>query len=449
MAKELNVWMNGELVGTWAHPRGGSHRFTYEQSWLGSARSRPLSLSIPITAGAREVRGPVVENYFDNLLPDNEAIRKRLQSRFHTGSIQAFELLSAIGRDCVGAVQLLPPDSQPVGFDTISAEPLSSEAIEKHLRDVAVPGGLGGADQGDFRISIAGAQEKTAFLRHKGKWCKPQGMTPTTHIFKLPLGLIAGGQLDLRDSVENEWLCMQFLRAMQLPTPRVDIATFGAQKALIVERFDRMRVDKEGGGQWIARLPQEDFCQATGTPPSQKYESDGGPGISACLSLLSSSTVAETDKMLFACVQLTFWLLAAPDGHAKNFSIFLLPGNAFEMTAFYDVLSAWPVIGKGAGKRPYQAAKLAMGLKGKSMHRSMREIQPRHWRALAAQTGNAATWQYMLQIVDDAPDEIDKLLNHLPAGFPEHVARSIGEGIKKQCRFFNAVLENEKADKVA
>ena len=440
MTNELKVWMNGELVGTWARPRGGSHRFTYDASWLESERSRPLSLSIPITAGAREVRGSAVENYFDNLLPDNEAIRKRLQARFRTSGIQAFELLSAIGRDCVGAVQLLPPNAEPTGFDTIAATPLSSAAIEELLRDVVVPGGLRRADSDNFRISIAGAQEKTALLRHKGKWCLPQGMTPTTHIFKLPLGLVAGGQLDLRDSVENEWLCMQFLRAMRLPTPKVDIASFGEQKALVVERFDRAFVDKEDGGKWIARLPQEDFCQATGTPPSQKYESDGGPGIAASLSLLSSSVFADTDKMLFACAQLFFWLLAAPDGHAKNFSIFLLPGSAFEMTPFYDVLSAWPVIGKGAGKRPYQDAKLAMGLKAKNMHRAMQEVQPRHWRNLAAQTGNDATWPTMLQVVDDAPAEIDALLNKLPKGFPQQVATSIAEGVKKHCRVFKAAI---------
>jgi serine/threonine-protein kinase HipA len=145
--------------------------------------------------------------------------------------------------------------------------------------------------------------------------------------------------------------------------------------------------------------------------------------------------------MLFACTQLVFWLLAAPDGHAKNFSIFLHPGSAFEMTPFYDVLSAWPVIGKGAGKRAYQDVKLAMGLRGKSMHRAMQEIRPRHWQALAQQTGNEATWPYMLQIIDDAPGEIDQLLNHLPAGFPEQVAASIAEGIKKQCRTFRTALK--------
>jgi serine/threonine-protein kinase HipA len=444
MTNELKVWMNGELVGAWARPRGGSHRFTYEASWLASERSRPLSLSIPITAGAREVRGDVVENYFDNLLPDSEAIRKRLQARFRTNGIQAFELLSAIGRDCIGAVQLLPPNAEPTGFDTITATPLSTAAIEKLLRDVPAPApvGLGGPGRADFRISIAGAQEKTALVRHKGKWCMPQGMTPTTHIFKLPLGLVAGGQLDLRDSVENEWLCMQFLRAMFLPTPQTDIATFGEQKALVVERFDRAFVDKEDGGRWIVRLPQEDFCQATGTPPSRKYETDGGPGVAASLSLLSTSTFADTDKMLFACAQLVFWLLAAPDGHAKNFSIFLLPGSAFEMTPFYDVLSAWPVIGKGAGKRPYQEAKLAMGLRAKSMHRAMQEVQPRHWRTLAAQTGNDATWPTMLQIVDQAPAEIDALLTKLPKDFPEQVATSMAQGIKKHCRTFKANLKS-------
>ena len=61
------------------------------------------------------------------------------------------------------------------------------------------------ADQ-DFRITIAGAQEKTALLKYGGSWRMPKGATPTTHILKLPLGIVGNQRADLRDSVENEWL---------------------------------------------------------------------------------------------------------------------------------------------------------------------------------------------------------------------------------------------------
>ena len=73
--------MNGEKVGEWAVlPRRGSI-FRYEPSWADSLRSRPLSLSLPITANL-EVRGPEVDYYFDNLLPDSLEIRRHMRDRF-------------------------------------------------------------------------------------------------------------------------------------------------------------------------------------------------------------------------------------------------------------------------------------------------------------------------------------------------------------------------------
>ena len=101
--RELWVWMNGERVGVWHRGRTGSHRFTYDEAWLSSPRVRPLSLSMPITPD-RTVSGEFVVNYFDNLLPDDDRIRRRVAARFKTGSTETFELLQAIGRDCVGAV---------------------------------------------------------------------------------------------------------------------------------------------------------------------------------------------------------------------------------------------------------------------------------------------------------------------------------------------------------
>ena len=128
----------------------------------------------------------------------------------------------------------------------------------------------------DFRISIAGAQEKTALLYYQKKWCRPLGMTPTSHIFKLPIGFIQHQNMDLSDSCENEYLCLEIARAFGLPVANTRIENFLDVKVLIVERFDRQwSSDKT----WLMRLPQEDLCQALGYSPNLKYEADGGPGI--------------------------------------------------------------------------------------------------------------------------------------------------------------------------
>lgn len=378
---ELWVWMNGERVGTWQRTRTGGQRFVYEAAWLASARVRPLSLSLPITPD-RTVAGPVVAHFFDNLLPDDERIRRRVSARFQVGSTDVFALLQAIGRDCVGAVQLLPPGQPPTGFDRVASEPMDEQAVARHLRGVAAEPGPG-ADQplDDLRISIAGAQEKTALLRVDGHWRRPLGATPTTHILKLPLGLVGGRRLDLTHSIHNEWLCAQLLDALGLPVARTDVATFGGDTVLVVERFDRQWM---GDPQpWIARIPQEDFCQALGVAPQDKYEAQGGPGMESCLQVLQGSVDAAADIRHFLCAQLAFWLLAATDGHAKNFSLFLLPSGRYRMTPLYDVISLWPVIGPGDNQVRWQEARLAMALRSKNAHYALARIQTRHWQGLA------------------------------------------------------------------
>lgn len=129
--------------------------------------------------------------------------------------------------------------------------------------------------QDDFRISVAGAQEKTALLRMGEQWCIPQGATPTTHIIKLPIGEIKqpNATLDLRESVDNEYLCLALARELGLAVPEAEIITTPRIRALAVTRFDRRWAQE---GRVLLRLPQEDLCQAFGLPSAMKYESDGG-----------------------------------------------------------------------------------------------------------------------------------------------------------------------------
>ncbi len=432
MAKptQLIVWMNGARVGAWTQPRTGAASFQYDEEWPASAAGRVISLSLPFTPGNAPHRGDTVTNFFDNLLPDSEGIRARLQSKFATESAGAFDLLVAIGRDCVGAVQLLPAGEDPVSFDKIEAEPLDEAGVEQAIGAALSSGRvLGQSEEAEFRISIAGAQEKTALLFHRNRWCRPKGSTPTTHIFKLPLGLVGNLQADMQDSVENEWLCSRIMQAFGLETAGCEIAQFGARKVLVVQRFDRA---KQTG--WIARLPQEDFCQALGRSSRLKYEVDGGPGMRDLLRVLDTSSRAQADKRAFVKAQIVFWLLAATDGHAKNFSLFHERGGTYRLTPFYDVLSAWPIIGNGPRQLAWQKIKLAMAVRSQNAHWKLQDIRARHWDAVARVAGFGDAANLIAEVVEQTPEVIARVGGELTAEFPARVSGPIFEGMRAQVK---------------
>lgn len=428
--QSLNTWMNGVLVGQWTVDRG-AHTFRYEESWLESEHRRSLSLSMPIS-GSLEIKGDVVKNFFENLLPDNEKIRARLGRRFNVKSTSTFDLLQAIGRDCVGAIQLLPEDTTPEGWNRIECEPLSEDQLAEIMRAVPSEGGFNLSDDELFRISIAGAQEKTALTRWNGQWCRPHGATPTTHIFKLPLGIVGGLRFDASDSVQNEWLCAKIMNEFGLPVAETSIENFGDQTVLCVQRFDREWAEDQT---WIQRIPQEDFCQALGYPPDKKYERDGGPGMAKCLQLLSGSGV-QTDRALFMLTQFAFGLLAATDGHAKNFSIFLERGDMYGMTPLYDILSMWPYIGEEPNKLSWRRAGLAMAVRSKNAHYHFYEILPRHWHQLAMKNGGPDMWNMMVGLAASVEDVLKIVESLLPAGFPQQTWEAVSTGTRREAQRF-------------
>lgn len=424
-SRALSLWMNGERVGTWITHPATADEFRYTPEWLTAESARPISLSMPLRP--TEYKGEFVTAYFDNLLPDSRRIRDRIQRYFGASSSSAFDLLTEIGRDCVGAIQLLPESEPTPNVRTIEGRPLTRKDVEHVLTDLlrATPGGADESD--DFRISLAGAQEKTALLRINEKWMRPKGTTPTTHILKLPIGT-GGGGIDLTTSVENEWLCAQILREYGVPVARSSMDRFGEHQVLVVERFDRRM---SSAGSWIVRLPQEDLCQATGVPSDRKYEADGGPGIRTIMGLLLGSSRAEEDRRDFFKTQILYWLLCAIDGHAKNFSLFLEAGGGYRLTPRYDILSAFPVLGTSRGRLSPKKVKMAMAAEGKNRHYLWHSILGRHWEETAKRCGLGSVFRSLVdELLDRTPGVVDSVSARLPKGFPDSVASPILDGLR-------------------
>ena len=428
-SRTLSVWTNGQRVGTWTFTRRGEHSLQYDSEWIRSPAGRPLSLSLPFTGDAA-LKGERVRNFFDNLLPDSETIRLRIVTRFKTEGAEAFDLLQAIGRDCVGAVQLLGEDESPTDVQSIMGTPLSDSEIETLLVQTTRSSPMGNLEaQDDLRISLAGAQEKTALLWHQGQWMRPHGSTPTTHILKLPIGMVGHRQADFSTSVENEWLCMNLLAEFGLPVAKTEILTFGSQKVLSVERFDRQI---HSSGDWIMRLPQEDFCQVMGVPSHLKYESDGGPGLADLAGVLKGSIQAEKDLTTLLTTQLLFWMLAAPDGHAKNFSLRVLPQGRYQLTPLYDVMSIWPVEGNGPNQFSMFKTKMAMAILSKNKHYLFKDIQRRHFNSMAARCFDRVDAEDVIgRVLEAVPRAIEATGSRLPEVFQDWIAESVFKGLRQ------------------
>lgn len=437
-SRVLAVWSNGVRVGTWRIPPRGETELHYDTAWRASEVGRPLSLSLPFDLDGRPIKGPAVAHYFENLLPDSPAIRQRLGQRYARGSTDTFDLLAAVGRDCVGAVQLLPDGQSPEGFDRIEGSVMSDDDIARHLHTTVTAPARGlEPEEDDFRISLAGAQEKTALLRHGGQWMRPHGATPTTHILKLPLGLVGHIKADFTTSVQNEWLTMELMRAYGLDVARCEMLEFGGEPVLCVERFDRQL---HPSGRWWMRLPQEDFCQATGRPPDARYQVDGGPTVLDIASLLRGSENPHGDIGTILACQVLFWMLAATDGHAKNFSIRLLAGGRFRLTPLYDIMSIWPIEGDGPNQLSWHGAGLAMAVMGRKPLYRLREIERRHFNAMAARSGYGTDAEPIIErLLDATPKAIEQVRGRVPKGFPERVAVRIFEGLQAAAQRLGAM----------
>jgi serine/threonine-protein kinase HipA len=363
MTAELVALLDGKEAGRVHNDARGRLTFVYSDEWRLAADAYPLSLSMPLAA--KEHGRSAVEAYLWGLLPDNEQVLARWAAKFQVSARNVFALISHVGEDCAGAVQFVTPDR----LDTIrrgtedKVEWLAAPDIAKRLqtlrRDHAawrLPRDLG-------QFSLAGAQPKTALLLQNNRWGIPSGRVPTTHILKPPTGNFDG-------HAENEHICLGLARSLGLPAAQSEVARFGEEIAIVIERYDR-----QYRGNNILRVHQEDVCQALSIMPTRKYQNEGGPSPINIIELLRTySTDRQTDVDTFAAALGFNWLIAGTDAHAKNFSL-LLSGPHVRLAPLYDVASIVPY-----DEFDLRKVKFAMKVGGEY---KLSEIGLRQWQKFA------------------------------------------------------------------
>ncbi|MFC7053574.1 HipA domain-containing protein [Hansschlegelia quercus] len=421
----LNVFINARKVGVLRREASGALSFKYAEGWLDLDAAPPVSLSLPL----REERfvGAAVHNVFDNLLPDDDRTRLRLAERVGADGIDAFSLLYEVGRDCAGAMQILPRGTAPGVAGQIEGDALDKEGMVEILRNLQItPFGVN-TDEA-FRLTLPGVQDRTALLRHEGAWLTPHVGTATTHVLKPRIRRGPTG-VDLSDSVENEYLCLKLLESFGVPAARAEIADFGHVRALVVERFDR-RLTRDGR---LLRLPQEDFCQALSYPPELKRQSDGGPGIHEIVELLKGSDSPEVDIATFLRAQVAFWLIGATEGHAKNFSLLVRSGGRFRLAPVYGVRTAQHLV--DARQIEWKGFRLAMAV-GRNPHDAVGEIGPRHFveTADASGVGRSVMTAIFEDLAANAAAAAEDVIGALPSGFPDRLTTSLLAAIGRRAR---------------
>jgi serine/threonine-protein kinase HipA len=319
----LEVRNDDGVVGELTRRPDRTLTFTYRDEWRARRAATPLSLSLPLAQSTHA--GQLVANVLWGLLPDNDRVIDRWSRQFEVSPTDLFGLLRHVGSDVAGAMRFVAgDDSDKPQPDT----PQSIADIERRIRSIRLDGTLWHPQDHGERWSLAGAQGKFA-LRHdptSNTWSEPAGDRPTTHIFKpASAGMV--------DHDLNEHLCLAAAGGVGLEAASSCITQFGAERAIVVERYDRRWIDDR-----LVRIHQEDFCQALGLHPQRKYQSDGGSSPEDVATVLRRERPASAEANLFRfALALGFnWMIAGTDAHAKNYSV-LLQGNSARLAPLYDL----------------------------------------------------------------------------------------------------------------
>jgi serine/threonine-protein kinase HipA len=333
----LDVYFHSDLVGRLERLEQARLEFAYKPSWVKQG-GVPLSLSLPLRSEAFD--DAECRPFFAGLLPEGEFL-KSIARAFQVSADNPFSVLTEIGGECAGAVSLASPGQDPPFAEPTSPTWLNEEEMGALLAELPSRPLLIGLDEEDegVRLSLAGAQDKLPVLAQDSKLGITRGHPPSTHIVKTPIP-------DVDGMVANEAFCMALATEVGLTAAETTPIRVGVQEALLVTRYDRIAVDDR-----VRRVHQEDFCQALGYLPAQKYEAEGGPGVRACGSLLrDQSTTPAVDILAFLDALIFNLSIGNADAHAKNYSLLLETEGSPRMAPLYDLLST-RVYGRRFGRK--------------------------------------------------------------------------------------------------
>lgn len=324
MADQLAVWLHGEPVAELARTRSGDLAITYDPQLVATRGTGALCLSVALPLTTKPYAGRTATRWLEGLLPEGEA-RTALEEGFGVARGDTFGLLAAIGRDCAGAVSFLPLGEAPSGgaLEVIGGDDLA--VILETLPDHPL-----GAEP-DVPVSLAGLQQKLLLAHTDDGWARPCDGAPSTHILKPdPVstpGLVVAEAYSLRAAA---------LAGLDVAT--VDLVDVAGRPVLVVERYDRRRA-----GDAVARIHQEDGCQALGLEPGgmAKYErKTGDPTYDQLAAVLSNHALdpgAELGRL--AAAMTCNVAMQNVDAHARNHS-FVIENDAVSFAPLYDVAPA-------------------------------------------------------------------------------------------------------------
>lgn len=357
MAKALDVYLLVHKAGQLVQKGDGRLGFSYDPDYLKTTGAKPLSLALPLSDNIYE--HGVCHAVFGGMLPEG-TVRASLSKALGVSERNDFSLLAEIGGECAGAVSLCLADGPKPKPKAAKRRQLDKEKLEDLFKQLPTKPLLWGEG---VRLSLAGAQNKLALvINDDGQFILPSQDEASTHILKIPPAGPDG-------MLENELFCLRLARLVGVPVATATLGHTGTVEYLCIKRFDRIQFDGK-----VERLHQEDFCQALGVAPENKYQNEGGPSIALGVQLLREhSTRPGADVAAFLNLVYFNYLIGNADAHAKNFSL-LHGGNGPNLAPAYDLIST----------ASYPGLNHKMAMKVGSEYDPNR-VAARHWEELAKQ----------------------------------------------------------------
>ena len=335
MITELVILVEGVIMGRVYEQtdRGGTLSFQYDPGWIELEDAFPLSVSMPLTEAPYRQR--FIKGFLSNLLPESPAVLEAWERKYHVSRNNPFGLLKHVGEDVPGALQFVQPDRLaeyqnpgPVQIQWLTVAELTDRMalLRKDAAAFRLANDLG-------RMSLAGAQAKTALYFDGRRWGVPAGRMPTSHILKPRIPGFDG-------IVENEHLCQDIARRCGLVAARSFVLELD-EPVIVVERFDRLpHPDPE---RILRRVHQEDMCQALQKLPGEKYQESRGPGIETIVRLLRAVSTADLeDVWRFLDANIFNYLIGGTDAHAKNYSLLFGTNQQVRLSPLYDISTQLP-----------------------------------------------------------------------------------------------------------